>query len=140
MSNEHDTNNHEFVSDDDMNKEERRKSKRFESPIDVEIRTLTQNPIYDSVMSRDISRGGISFDSKQPIEEGTSVELKLNVPGDNLPVFASGTVAWADGIQTGIKLTKIAKLDESRILEYIYNEWLRHKKEDADTPHAPEKG
>ncbi len=109
---------------------ERRKSKRFNTPFDVEYRTLTQNPIHGTVLSKDISKGGVAFLSKTQIKKGTSVELKMNVPGDNLPVFATGTVAWADGVQTGVKLNRISKDDQARILEYIYKEWLQSRRND----------
>ncbi len=112
-----------------MSPAERRKSKRFDTPFDVEYRTLTQNPIHGTVLSKDISKGGVSFASKTQMKKGTSVELKMNVPGDNLPVFATGTVAWADGVQTGVKLNRISKDDQARILEYIYKEWLRSRKD-----------
>ncbi len=108
---------------------ERRKSKRFSTQLDIEYRTLTQNPIYGTVHSQDVSKGGVSFLAKNHVKKGTSVELKMNVPGDNLPVFATGTVAWADGVQTGVKLTRISKNDQARILEHIYKEWLRSRKE-----------
>ena len=104
---------------------ERRKSKRFQIGMDVEYRTLTQNPIYGNVLSHDVSKGGVSFLSKHSLKKGTSVELKMNVPGDNLPVFATGTIAWADGLKTGVKLSKIAKKDQEKILEYIYRQWLK---------------
>lgn len=108
---------------------ERRKAKRFDTSFDVEYRTLTQNPIHGTVLSKDISRGGVSFVARTQMKKGTSVELKMNVPGDNLPVFATGTVAWADGVQTGVKLNRISKDDQARILEYIYKEWLRSRRD-----------
>ena len=53
----------------------------------------------------------------------------MTVPGDNLPVFATGRVAWADGLEAGVRLTKISQRDRTRVLEYVYKEWLktRHK-------------
>ncbi len=104
---------------------ERRKAKRFYIPLDVEYRTLTQNPIYGSVLVNDISKGGLSFVAKTALQKGMTVQLKMNVPGDNLPVFAMGTVAWADGLKSGVKLVKIARRDQERILEHIYRQWLK---------------
>ena len=118
---------------------ERRRSKRFDTPLDIEYRTLTQNPLYGNSIARNVSKGGIAFPSKGPVEKGTSVELKMNVPGDNIPVFASGTVTWADDSHTGVKITKIAKLDQVRILEYIYSEWLKTKKTNGRSTIKPHK-
>jgi c-di-GMP-binding flagellar brake protein YcgR len=106
---------------------ERRKSKRFKTPLKLEYRALAQNPIYDRVKLGDISKGGFSFLAKESVKQGTQLEVKMNVPGDNLPVFATGTVAWARGINAGVKLTKIKDIDQAKILEFIYKSWLKEK-------------
>ena len=99
---------------------------RFSTPLDVEYRTLTLNPIFGKALAKDLSREGLRFGIKQKIAVGTPVEICLNVPGDNLPVFATGKVAWADGLDAGVKLTKINHHDRVRVLEYVYREWLRN--------------
>ena len=104
---------------------EHRKYLRFNTPMDVEYRTLTLNPIFGKALAKDLSREGVRIGLKQPIPVGTPVEISLNVPGDNLPVFATGKVAWADGLDAGVKLTKISQNDRARVLEYVYKEWLK---------------
>ncbi|MCG3175974.1 MAG: hypothetical protein MOGMAGMI_00912 [Candidatus Omnitrophica bacterium] len=104
---------------------ERRKYMRFNTPMDVEYRTLTLNPIFGKALAKDLSREGVRFGVKQSIPVGTPVEICLNVPGDNLPVFATGKIAWADGFEAGVKLTKIQQRDRLRVLEYVYREWLK---------------
>lgn len=111
---------------------ERRKYMRFNTPLDVEYRTLTLNPIFGKALAKDLSREGVRFGVKQDIPVGTPVEISMNVPGDNLPVFAAGKVAWADGLDTGIKLTKISQKDRARLLEYVYKEWLKSPKSASD--------
>ena len=116
---------------------ERRKFLRFNTPLDIEYRTLTLNPIFGKALAKDLSREGMRFGAKQPLAVGTTVEICLNVPGDNLPVFATGKVAWADGLDAGVKLTKINQQDRARVLEYVYKEWLkdpRHKDEEPVQP------
>ncbi|MBI2095664.1 MAG: PilZ domain-containing protein [Candidatus Omnitrophica bacterium] len=108
---------------------ERRRYMRFNAPVGVEYRTLTHNPIFGKALARDLSREGIRFDAGQPLPVGTAIEISMNVPGDNLPVFATGKVAWADGIGTGVKLTKINPSDRVRVLEYVYKEWLKTTRE-----------
>jgi len=93
--------------------------------MDVEYRTLTLNPIFGKALAKDLSREGVRIGFKQAIPVGTPVEISLNVPGDNLPVFATGKVAWADGLDAGVKLTKISQSDRARVLEYVYKEWLK---------------
>jgi hypothetical protein len=109
---------------------ERRKHMRFTAPVDVEYRTLTHNPIFGKALAKDLSKEGMRFGLKQDavrqqISVGTSVEICMNVPGDNLPVFATGKIAWADGLEAGVKLTKISQNDRVRVLEYVYKEWLK---------------
>lgn len=105
---------------------ERRRFMRFTAAMDVEYKTLTLNPIFGKALARDLSRDGIRVGLKQNLPAGTLVELCMNVPGDNLPVFATGKVAWADGLEAGVRLTKIATSDRTRVLEYVYREWLKN--------------
>ena len=103
---------------------ERRKYMRFQTSMDVEYKTLTLNPIFGKTLAKDLSREGIRVGLKQNVPVGTTLEICLNVPGDNLPVFATGKVAWADGLDVGVKLMKINQQDRAKILEYVYREWL----------------
>lgn len=105
--------------------DEKRKSKRFELPLEVEYRTLTQNPIFGNVIAQNVSKTGVALADAKNVKRGETVQLKMSVPGDNLPVFATGTVAWADGIKAGVKITKISRNDQERILEHIYQNWLK---------------
>jgi len=104
---------------------ERRKFLRFNAPMDMEYRTLTLNPIFGKALAKDLSREGVRFSVRQSLPVGTAIELCLSVPGDNLPVFVTGKVAWADGLDTGVKLTNISRQDRARVLEYVYKEWLK---------------
>ncbi len=105
--------------------EEKRKSKRFDLPIEIEYRTLTQNPIFGNVLAQNVSKTGVALSEAKDVKRGETVQLKMSVPGDNLPVFATGTVAWADGVKAGVKITKISRNDQERILEHIYQNWLK---------------
>ena len=111
---------------------ERRKFLRFEAPLDLEYRTLTLNPIFGKALAKDLSREGVRMGVKQSIPLGTPVEICMSVPGDNLPVFATGKVAWADGLDAGVRLTKISQNDRTRVLEYVYREWLKASKKLAE--------
>ena len=119
-----------------MTNDERRRFMRFQAPMDLEYRTLTLNPIFGKALARDLSREGVRLGLKQDIPAGTPIEICMNVPGDNLPVFASGKVAWADGLEAGVKLTKISQTDRTRVLEYVYKEWLKSAKKLESTHSA----
>lgn len=107
---------------------ERRKYLRFNTPVGMEYRTLTLNPIFGKALARDLSREGMRFGLKESVPVGTPIEIRLSVPGDNLPVFATGKVAWADGLEAGVRLVKISLDDRARVLEYVYKEWLKAPK------------
>ena len=111
---------------------ERRRFLRFNAPLDLEFRTLTLNPIFGKTLAKDLSREGVRVGIRQRIPSGTPIEICMNVPGDNLPVFATGKVAWADGLEAGIRLTKISQHDRTRVLEYVYREWLKSNKRPAE--------
>ena len=111
---------------------ERRRFMRFHAPLDLEFKTLTLNPIFGKTLAKDLSREGMRVGLKQSLPSGTPIEICMNVPGDNLPVFAAGRVAWADGLDAGIRLTKISQHDRTRVLEYVYREWLKSSKKVAE--------
>ena len=110
---------------------ERRKFLRFNTPLDMEYKTLTLNPIFGKTLAKDLSKEGVRFGIHQSVPVGTPVEISMTVPGDNLPVFATGKVAWADGLDAGVKLTKISQNDRARVLEYVYKEWLKTSKKEC---------
>lgn len=111
---------------------ESRKYIRFSTSLDAEVKTLTLNPIFGKALAKNLSKEGVRLGLSQPISAGTPIELSLNVPGDNLPVFATGRVAWADGLDIGVKFTKISSEDRTRVLDYVYDEWLRNKKQHCE--------
>lgn len=108
--------------------EERRKHQRFQTPLDVQYKSLTLNPIFGKALAKDLSKDGLRIRLHEKVSTGTSLEICMNVPGDNLPVFATGKVAWADGLEAGVRLTKINASDRLRVLEYVYREWLKTTK------------
>ena len=110
---------------------ERRRFIRFNTPMELEYKSLTLNPIFGKSLAKDLSREGMRVAVKHPIAVGTTLELSLSVPGDNLPVFATGKVAWADGLEAGLKLTKISQKDRARVLEHVYREWLKKTKKNG---------
>ena len=111
---------------------ERRKYLRFNTPLDVQYKSLTLNPIFGKTLAKDLSREGLRIGLKDKVTVGTPLEICMNVPGDNLPVFATGKVAWADGFEAGVRLTKMNQSDRMRVLEYVYREWLKTTKKAAE--------
>jgi c-di-GMP-binding flagellar brake protein YcgR len=109
---------------------ERRRFLRFETAINaicdiVSPKHRTQSRI------KNISKEGALLILDKPVEEGSDLNLSMDVPGDNVPVFASCKVAWqktykdSASYETGVRFTKMSPADKGRLLEYIYLEWLK---------------
>ncbi len=83
---------------------------------------------------RNISKEGALLMLDTPLSQGSEINLSVDVPGDNVPIFVSGSVAWQKEelkakekrrYETGVKFTKIEGFDKGRFLEYIYAEWTK---------------
>ncbi|KJJ83977.1 Type IV pilus assembly PilZ domain protein [Candidatus Omnitrophus magneticus] len=112
--------------------EERRNYMRF----DVLLEALCHNSEFkEKVKVCNFSRYGIGVLSDLPIPKGKEIEIKLEIPGDDLPVVVSGELAWAsiekiNGKQfheSGIRLKQMNNIDRGRILNYIYKKWMMPK-------------
>ena len=111
---------------------EKRKFFRFESPVelryaaeggDIEGRSRTEN----------ISREGAAFPIEKRLAKNEALKMEFEIPGDNVPVFANGVVAWARKGKTcrkelfdvGVRFVSISRPDRARILDYVYNNWVK---------------
>ena len=83
---------------------------------------------------RNISKEGAMLLLDRPLDQGAELNLSVDVPGDNVPIFVSCSVAWQKEsvlepkkvvYETGVKFTKIDSFDKGRFLEYIYSQWLK---------------
>ena len=114
--------------------DERRRFIRFETSLGLKY-AVPQADSDDSIAtSRDISREGLCISTNRLFSEGTVLEMRLDVPGDNMPVLAQCKVAWAresysgsNNFNIGLKFVQMTGLDKSRLLEYVYSQWLRAK-------------
>ena len=109
---------------------ERRKFMRFSASVDVRY-SAPGMTIEGSSLSKDVSREGISFSVNRRMPTGTPLDLEVNIPGEIAPIFAGAEVAWVKELvdrgdfDAGVKLVKMDPFDRSRLLEYVYNEWLK---------------
>ena len=80
---------------------------------------------------KNISKEGALLMLDRKLHEGAELNLSVDVPGDNIPIFATCEVAWQKDQQgtktyeTGVRFKKIDGADKGRLLEYIYLQWLR---------------
>ncbi len=109
---------------------ERRKFIRFEATLNAlcEIVSEKRRTTY---AVKNISNEGALLLVDRKFGRGDEINLSVNVPDDNVPIFASCQVAWQDNskdcgpYETGLQFTKIENQDKVRLLEYIYIQWLK---------------
>lgn len=114
----------------EVNVTERRKFLRFETALNALCDIVSErcNAYYKV---KNISKEGALLFVDKKLRQGSEIRLSMDVPGDNVPIFASCQVEWqkaADqmkGYDTGVKFTNIDAADKGRLLEYIYNQWLK---------------
>ena len=110
---------------------ERRKFLRFDTTLNALCESVSDSGASSSAV-KNISKDGALLILAKQLTEGSELKLSMDVPGDNVPIFASCEVAWqrSDGYgpgtyETGVKFTKLENADKGRLLEYIYTQWLR---------------
>ncbi len=111
---------------------ERRRCLRFETVLNALCEVMQSREKTRSTV-KNISKEGALIILDRELMEGAEISISLEIPGDNMPVFASGQVAWQRGepngksafYQTGVRFTGMEGSDKGRLLEYIYTQWLR---------------
>lgn len=113
---------------------ERRKFMRFSTWLDVLYNALGGPTIKMKSRLKDLSKEGIRMSSDMSMEKGSVLELEMKIPGDNIPIFALGEVAWTEktgnaAYDAGIRFTRIERFDRAKLLDYVYNEWIKTRKD-----------
>jgi len=113
-----------------MSIKERRKFMRITTEMDAEYWAKGPSMSTGQAQILNFSREGLGVFFSRPVREGEHVDLTFKVPGDNVPIFATAEVAWAQnaqdpsGIGAGLRLVAIKPLDLARILDFVYSKWL----------------
>jgi len=111
--------------------EDKRKFTRFDSDLDAFQCCKALGGVVEKIKSRikDLSREGMRLLTDNDLPKGTSVELEIDIPGDNMPVFAFSEVMWSkksgNNHEAGLRFTKIEPLDRSKLLDYAYAAWRK---------------
>ncbi len=114
--------------------DDRRRFFRFDTPLNLEY-TSRNNEAKGQTKIRNISREGVAFATAHKLDKDEPIKMRLDIPGDDFPVFAQGTVVWVatqrksrkDNFEVGVKLDSITRADRGRVLEYAYHQWLKIK-------------
>ena len=106
---------------------ERRKYIRLKTPVSVTYTTPNTGIVHSSV-TKNISADGLRLETKaRDIEEGSLLELKLELYGANNPVHAKGKVVWMKQLSLeddapydiGIELTEIEEDNKNTFLKFL---------------------
>ena len=110
---------------------ERRQFLRFETALSA-LCDIVKGKHKASSKVKNISKEGALVLLERPLKEGDEINLSMDVPGDNIPIFASCEVAWQKVhlkddryYETGVRFKRIDGSDKGRLLEYIYLQWLK---------------
>lgn len=110
---------------------ERRRFLRFDTALNALCEIVSEKR-KKSYRVKNISSEGALVLSDKRFGQGTEINMSVDVPGDNVPIFAACQVAWqqegADSsgpYETGLRFTKIDNSDRGRLLEYTYLQWLK---------------
>lgn len=109
---------------------ERRKFLRFNIALNA-LCEIVKERRKASYRVKNISDEGALILTDEKIGHGAELKMSMDVPGDNVPIFASCEVAWQEGVDgggaynTGLRFTKIDNADRGRLLEYTYLQWLK---------------
>ena len=112
---------------------ERRKFLRFEAALGALCEIVSEKSKIASSI-KNISKEGALVVIDKPLYQGSEIRLSMDVPGDNVPIFATCQVAWQraakdtnsdHSFETGLRFTRIDSPDKSRLLDYIYRHWFK---------------
>ena len=111
--------------------------------MDEKRRFMRFNVLMDAVCKKgdslkrrikvnNFSKEGVGLVGGKEFKKGEELEIEMLIPGDNVPVLFEGEITWTKGPasdsaehKSGIKFKKINNHDKSRILEYIYQHWIK---------------
>jgi hypothetical protein len=83
---------------------------------------------------KNISKEGALLVLDTPLDQNSELNLAVDVPGDNVPIFVSARVAWQResilepkkrAYETGVRFTQINEFDKGRFFELICSQLLK---------------
>ena len=120
---------------------ERRKFKRFDAYMSVRYQGPESAEQRGIALSKDLSREGLKMSSPTRLDEGSTLDLELDIPDDPKAVRTSGKIVWSrsapgqdQGYDVGVRFVMMDPVDKFRVLDYAYNHWLETKVNDFTDP------
>jgi len=109
---------------------ERRKYVRFKTSLEAVYKVMNGLPVEIKTKIGDVSREGIRLVDGNDLERDAVVELKIRVPGYEIPVAATAQSVWSQKggeafYNKGMRLIKIRSSDRAQMIEYAYDQLIR---------------
>ena len=106
--------------------EEKRRHQRYSSGAQRRfVAKYVNNRFLGEV--RNFSRGGISFDSNDPLEKENLIKLQLQISGLDKDIPATIEILWSrqksDGYTYGARLINVNPESKIEILDLLYQDW-----------------
>jgi len=93
--------------------QDRRDQPRFTTQFRSSLTGRSQEGLGQTL---DISSGGCRIESDLKVEQGTTFECRLHIPGLDWPLRVDeATVRWTDGKTFGIAFTKISPQEQEKL-------------------------
>ncbi|MFC1577046.1 PilZ domain-containing protein [Candidatus Omnitrophota bacterium] len=112
---------------------ERRRFMRFDAELKVTYK-VSNGAKKGSAVITNVSKDGIRTMLNKQFGRNTEVAFRVCIPNEEKPIVAHAGVMWNKKIDmkesgfsfvTGLRLTKIDGYDKSRILNYVYERWVK---------------
>lgn len=104
---------------------ERRRFSRIDSSLPVKYRNLRMATVPMGSLTKDISEGGIRFNTNEFISLACRLVVEITLPTIQRPIKAISKVAWIrkmssnDQYELGNQFLEISKEDKAVISDYI---------------------
>ena len=109
---------------------EKRRFKRLNKQLVVRFQVQGgASQDWDMILISNISRGGLLFSYAKELEEGITLNFKINIALNTNPIFCTGRVTWAKApgsskiYETGIAFTGI-KDSDADLINHTVEEFL----------------
>ncbi len=95
---------------------ERRVSARY--PVQFTLDFLGQHTVGVGSAS-DLSTGGCAVEGNLIVHEGWNLEMRLYLPGQDLPMEVGAAVQWTQGQKFGLKFLRMEPEQQERLRRFI---------------------
>lgn len=115
---------------EDIKPQERRKFARLDLALTVGYRVVGAKPQSIDpfeALSSDVSLGGLRLMTPTPLENGTQLELTINLSDDHESIRAQGEVVWQTKLsptsfETGVLIKGMGVDDRSRFMAFVFDQ------------------